>query len=275
MKKLTSTSYPNKFTLEIYLTEKCSYACRYCQLHTPKVQFTPLDFDKLFSRDYSDADVYIYGGEPLIHPELNELLSRLKGDITIQSNLSISERRIEELLDNHDVYISPSFHYEEADVNEFLSKMALIHQRGRLREASVMWISDHDAKIYIIYKMFKERFGDVWLDPTLPWTKDLRDWQDKVELKKFADKYPADITKNFGQKIIVDGVEKTVLQSYVDNDDLSVCGMTCRVGDYRICYDGHLNEWRGCTSDIIFRNNSEGVCKNTVCLLDLRYDKSR
>lgn len=274
MKKLTPLFNPQRFTLEIYLTEKCSFACKYCQLHTPGVKFTEIDFDKLFAYDYSGEDVYIFGGEPLIHPQLEELLDRLSGNIRIQSNISVSTRRIEELLKKYNnVFISPSYHYEECDRNLFFKNISLINSYNRLGETAIMWLSEYDRQIYIIYKILREQYPNVWLEPTLPWTKERSDWEEKTELKEFNKKYDAKLSRDFGLKISVDGVEKTLLQSYIDNDDLNVCGMTCKVRDHRICYDAHLNEWRGCTSDIVFRNSSEGVCKNPVCLLDLGYEK--
>jgi len=274
LKKLTPLFKPQRFTLEIYLTEKCSFACKYCQLHTPGVKFTDIDFDKLFAFDYSGEDVYIFGGEPMIHPQLDELLDRLSGNIVIQSNLSISTRRLRDILDKYNnVSISPSFHYEECDRTLFLENLKLINSYGKLGETAIMWLSEFDKEIFILYKILKDKYNNVWLEPTLPWTKDMQDWQDKVELKEYAKRYSADMSRDFGLRVNIDGVEKTLLQAYIDNDDLGVCGMTCKVGEHRICYDAHLNEWRGCTSDIIFRNNSEGVCKNPVCLLDLGYEK--
>lgn len=272
MRRLIPQFKPQNFTLEIYLTEKCSYSCKYCQLYTPGVKFTDIDFDKLFAYDYSGEEVYIYGGEPLLHPQLFELLDRLSGKIYIQTNLSLSKRRLEEVL-QYNVLISPSFHYDEASMSAFSEKLDMINKAGKLGDVSVMWQSEFDKEIHLRYKMFNIQYSNVWLEPTLPWTKYLKDWEDKVELKRYAKKYDPKLSKNFGLKVNIDGVEKTLLQAYIDNDDLSVKGMHCKVRDHRICYDAHLNEWRGCTSDIVFRNTSEGVCKNDVCLLDLGYEK--
>lgn len=272
MKKITQIYKPKKFTLEIYLTSVCNFNCEYCKLHDIDAKFNKIDFDKLLSIDNENFDIYIFGGEPLIHPEIEQLISKLKGNIIIQTNLSISEEKLINLM-KYNITINPSFHFKMANKNNFLNNMNILDSYNKLGDTSIMWISEYDKEISMFYKILKMKFKNVYLEPTLPWTFDRQDWIDKIELHKFSEKYSYDLSKGFSKTILVDGVEKTLLQSYLDNDDLFVKGINCSIKDYRLSYDAHLNKWRGCTADIIFKHNSEGICKNDFCLLDLAYEK--
>ena len=201
MKKLVPLSKPERFTFEIYITEKCSYDCKYCHIHTPKIKFNKIDFNLLFSKNIDpSADVYIYGGEPLIHPELHEVIRRLEeighSNIIIQSNLSSSPARIEKVLEFKSVSINPSYHHEEADFMDFIQKVQLISDKDRLNHVAVMWIKEYDKHIYLLYKMLNSKFEGVHLEPTLPWTQDHVEWEDKNELIAFDSKYNASLTKD-------------------------------------------------------------------------------
>jgi len=286
MKSLIPCSKPERFTFEIYLTEKCSYDCEYCTIHTPKIKFNKIDFGLMMSRDIDpSADVYIYGGEPLIHPELSRVIEVLEArghnNIVIQSNLSSSVSRITKFFKYESVSFQPSFHYEWCEFKEFNKKVELIDSYGKLGHMNVMWIMRLDRLIYMIYRVFNSKYENVHLEPTLPWSQDYDSWSKKDELIAFDSKYDAKITKDYNERIIVDGVEKTVLQSYIDNDDLDVRGIKCGVVKQRINYDAHLNVWRTCSSDLFMKVDNPAVdefhkvCVNDFCMLDLFYEKQR
>lgn len=284
MKKLIPLFKPENFTFEIYLTEKCNYDCEYCPIHTPKIKFNKIDFNLMMSKNINPAsDVYILGGEPLLHPEIDKVIEVLQEhghkNIIIQTNLSLSEKKLNDIIKHEYIKINASFHYGYSTLNEFISKIKILDSNNKLGDIHVMWTNKNDKSIYHIYKVLKNLFNYVYLEPTLPWNISFEELTKKTELREFSKKYSANLTKDYGAKISVDGEEKTILQSYIDNDDLKVYGMKCYANQFYINYDAHLNVWRSCSTDLFRKvhnepiNNDYKICKNNFCMLDLFYEK--
>lgn len=278
LKSLIPITKSDKFVVEIYISHKCNYDCDYCPLHVNGIKFNEIDFKKLLSFSHPEGyDVYIYGGEPLIHPQLFDLLNHLGKErkIVLQTNLSAKPEIILRILEEHNnVVFSLSYHYKYADFKKFLTNTKLISNANKLHEVSVMWISDHDDKIYKVYKIFKSLYNDrTWLQPTLPNKDSLDEWILKTEIHLFLRKYLPSIT-NFRHELLIDGKKKTMLEAYADNDDLNICGIRCYINKHRITYDGHTNEWRYCTADVVYREVSSETCHRTFgCAADLGYEK--
>ena len=90
-------SYPLN-QIYFYLTEGCNLKCRHCWIQ-PKFQgseksYPALDFDLFQSiikqaRPLGLSGVKLTGGEPLIHPRINQLLDHVRNEelrLTIESN---------------------------------------------------------------------------------------------------------------------------------------------------------------------------------------------
>jgi organic radical activating enzyme len=269
----------DRFIVEIVISQKCNYECDYCPLNIPGLAHTPLDIDKImsFSRPGREWGVYIYGGEPTIHPDLFKLLERLGPDrnVLIQSNLSAGKHLLSKITKNHpNVMFAVSYHYKYANFRKFLNKTKMLQESGNLKEIVVMWLSDQDKKISSIYNIFKSIYPDqTWMTPTLPGKYSLLDWRSKPEVHKFLEKYPPSIS-SFRHEVLVDGVKKTVLEAYADNDDLNIKGINCLISNHRVSYDGDHNVWRTCTADVLYGEISTGICHRSFgCAADLGYEK--
>lgn len=278
----------HKLTLEIFVTDKCNYDCRYCNLHTPKVKFNSIDFEKLeafFASDHKLDLVYIYGGEPTIHPEFFKLLEIIPKNlpISLQTNLSASVKKIEKILNSRDnIEICVSYHHDFVKFSPFLKKLKLINDYKKMGAVSIMWQDRYDKEIYAVYKKVKMVFGDtVQLEPILSYSTDnLLMWLLQYDFNQFRKKYPHEETRSFGDLIIVDGERMSMLDAYINHVDLGVFGITCLKHKNRLLYNAHTNEWNHCASELAFRNPSYDYKTKTCirdwgCAAELIYEKHR
>ena len=277
LKNIIPITNASRYIVEINISQKCNYACDYCPLNVPGIQYTPLDIDKIMAFSHSTGwDVYIYGGEPLLHPDLFKLLDRLADkEVTIQTNLSAGIRLLSKIIKNYpNVKFALSYHYKYANFRKFLTKTKMINDAGKLLEIVFMWLSEYDDKIYSMYNICRSLYpGKSWLTPTLPNKHSPIGWITKDEFHKFLAKYPASIS-TFRHWILVDGIKKTILESYADNDDLNIKGVKCLINKSRISYDGDYNIWRNCAADLVYREISTGTCHRSYgCAADLGYEK--
>lgn len=93
-----------KYVVNLHLLKQCNYKCKYCFAHYESNQILPVDTWKLIVDNISSSipvkRFNIAGGEPLLYPRLNELISYIyeKGiDVSIITNgILLSEHFIEE-----------------------------------------------------------------------------------------------------------------------------------------------------------------------------------
>ena len=267
------------FVLEISISQQCNFDCKYCTSHIVGAKATPLDFDKILSfKRKGDYQIYIYGGEPLIHPQIYELLDRLGNErkIRIQTNNSVGKKVYDKIISKHpNVVFALSYHQEYAKFGKFLRNAKFLNDVDRLAEISVMWFSKQDVEISRVYNIMKSMFDNrVVMTPLLPGSKySIIEWIQKTEIHAFLAKYSPYIT-GFHHELLINGVKKTAIEAYADNDDLHIYGMRCMIKDRRITYDGHANEWRTCASDVIYGETTGEVChRHFGCAGDLGYEK--
>lgn len=96
--------------LRVAITDRCNLSCFYChnegQEHGGKGTFLPLDYVKTMCKWFRDNDIYVQvvnitGGEPLLHPDLDAILSEcntITKEIHLNTNATLlSEERIRTL----------------------------------------------------------------------------------------------------------------------------------------------------------------------------------
>jgi len=127
------TTTPPLKTIYFYLTEGCNLRCRHCWLEPPhqseKRQYPALDPD-LFrhilrqARPLGLSSVKLTGGEPLMHPQIGEILEILRNEklrFTVETNGVLCMPELaQDLLRSGLYHISVSLDGADADTHEWV-----------------------------------------------------------------------------------------------------------------------------------------------------------
>lgn len=156
--------------IEYRLTKKCNMTCSYCyddfNESNPNIQidFEGLDhiLNEIKHLDY--IEMYIHGGEPTRHPELNRLINFFQDDervdsIIIQSNATKPiKNNASKLLVNY------SYHPEFITLKKFIDNCKKTPNLGTLTVMDEKMVQD---KNYLEYKVLKSLFPIVELSPII------------------------------------------------------------------------------------------------------------
>ena len=87
--------------VEWELTLKCNYSCDYCGLLRPIKEQTNekilYKFIKNLNKKYSTKEIFLFGGEPFLHPKIEFIIKTLQlfnQPFMIQSNLSNTSTKV-------------------------------------------------------------------------------------------------------------------------------------------------------------------------------------
>jgi len=120
-------------TLYLYLTEGCNLRCRHCWVEPPhqsaKRQYPSLDLDLFRSilkqaRPLGLSSAKLTGGEPLMHPQIREILEILRNEklrFTVETNgVLCTPELAQDLLRSGLYHISVSLDGADADTHEWV-----------------------------------------------------------------------------------------------------------------------------------------------------------
>jgi len=157
--------------LHVTLTRSCNYNCSWCNqrydmnkpMYTMSEAGRKIVDNKLrpgkdwinglnkFPYKAQYQRLIISGGEPSIHPDFFEIISKIKGyrEILLTTNLSFDVSKLINICqeNNAKITVQPSFHFEFADFNVFLEKMKLLDKYEMLSRsipASIVELLDRE-----------------------------------------------------------------------------------------------------------------------------------
>jgi MoaA/NifB/PqqE/SkfB family radical SAM enzyme len=169
------------------VTSRCNYRCSYCTYNGRDEAFYPYEhilkiiefYDHLYEN--YNLSLMLFGGEPLLHPDILKIVERLGHSIyplQIFSNLSRSQSFLKELCSiRDDLKFFVSFHHEFSDDVKFLDKINLIKDMGAKVHAKVMWDSTKKEKTRKIYEKFPHiKTLDMIYHPNQTFTEEDKDW---------------------------------------------------------------------------------------------------
>jgi organic radical activating enzyme len=149
----------------------CNYNCKYCCANNRNPTFyAPIQFEKdkekvfqflnSLKEKYKDDELFIFGGEPFLHPFLDEIiehLNKIEMKFIIQTNFSIYNNIEKCVNKNLEFEVQVSVHPEEIknlDIYiENLSKFQNI-----IRRIDIMYIGDESINYYKkIFKVIKNK----------------------------------------------------------------------------------------------------------------------
>lgn len=172
----------NNAYLSIVTTNKCQYSCPYC-INSLTDRFTDLPIDKAVNnikklvKKYKIKEAILLGGEPLMHPNLLELVSRLRKEsglemLRMTTNglglLSMSEEKIKKLVDKETGIqgINISHHNEKNfmsydKLREICNKIKEANPEIKIRINSNVWKGNLDDLVKITWHISKiSNFAD-------------------------------------------------------------------------------------------------------------------
>lgn len=158
---LKPTEYTDQFVIEFKPTDNCNFNCSYCCFHDNSTKnmsdeifdnyLKVLDEYNIFQKDIF---IFVYGGEPTMHPKLTEMIIRMNElfksknknvKTLIQTNgmkWTVSDyKKNHELLTKHDIKYVVSFSYHK----EFTKMAGVVKRINYLKSIKVM-----DVMTYMI-----------------------------------------------------------------------------------------------------------------------------
>jgi len=146
---------PKYFSLHWAVTNNCNYRCSYCGVHKKEKYY---DFHNIieyinFIGTFNHVDTVLFGGEPLIHPNILQIVGELETDVRICTNLSKNIGFFRDLIKiNHDLKIVASFHYAKDDLADFYEKIMFLLDYTKKVKVKVMWDSKYKEECKKVYE---------------------------------------------------------------------------------------------------------------------------
>lgn len=147
--------------INLYITAKCNYDCSYCVIHDNSLSHPSFDYKgwtKLL-HDYrvdenEIIEIHIYGGEPLMHPDIKNIIKFLntfpKIYVIILTNGSFLK---DDSFKTLDVNFIVSYH-KESLLKEFISNA--LRYKEQIISISYMYDSKDISKALSEYHMFEK-----------------------------------------------------------------------------------------------------------------------
>lgn len=162
--------------LEWECTLDCNFKCGYCtngrNTVLPKPIFHPdlyetLKFLEEVHSKYPDLELFVFGGEPLLHPHINEIIDKLNSlgqPFVIQTNFSQIKRL------KRKAQLQVSVHRTQIkDLKGYISDLK--ENLDIIRTIDVMFTDEKDIRLA---KEIKQFFPKVKIAPVADFTKDNR-----------------------------------------------------------------------------------------------------
>ena len=163
---------PDYYSLHWAITNNCNYHCDYCGVYKNEKIY---DFEKTiefinYVDQFKNVDTVLFGGEPLIHPNILEIVKGLKTNIRICTNLSIDLQFFKQLTDiNNNLKIVASYHLHKEDLESFVDKFRYLANHTNFIKVKIMFDSRYKEQcknVYYFFKAFEHQYQNckIYLD---------------------------------------------------------------------------------------------------------------
>ena len=246
--------------VEWEVTMKCNYNCFYCT-NLDKSIYPNLDRDtirnfvKMLGEKYPGIEVFVFGGEPFVHPDIEYIIqcfNEFEVPFVIQTNLSSYSVKIIKQI-KQPFTMQASIHPTEMSVEELNEVLQTPHN---VRRFDVMY-SDESALFYYFKVKELTKSDHVYLTPIT----DFGDGVSDMILTKFNE------LKNNGklQRIInfEDEIRLGKSRSELWSDkNFTTKGKPCLYKDKYFLYGPNLELYNCC-----YRIKTDGICPKEKCFL--------
>lgn len=239
----------------------CNYKCEYCvnsrNSALPQPIYHEKDKEKVFKfienlkKNYPNEELFLFGGEPFLHPFLSDIILKLNEvqmKFIIQSNGSIPYV-INKTKGDFEIQISvhPT---QIKDKDQYIKD--IIKLKDKIRRLDIMYVGDESLDYF---------------------KKFVNDFKDKIVMKPLADfKYTNCVNNHLyefnkiketikGKVYKFEEGERSYLWEQQMKNEWTPKGLPCPYKDTYVLYDPMLNKYN-CS----YRQNNE-VCPNDHCFL--------
>jgi (2Fe-2S) ferredoxin len=246
--------------VEWEITMKCNYGCFYCT-NLDKSIYPNLDretirnFVKMLGETYPNVEVFVFGGEPFVHPDIEYIIqcfNELNVPFVIQTNLSPYSVKVIKGI-QQPFTMQASIHPSEMSIEELYEVMQSQHN---VRRYDIMY-SQENALIYYFKVKELAQTSEVYLTPIT----DFGDGVSNTILDKFNQLKNDSKLKN----IIQFEDEKRLGESRSElwaNPNFTTKGKTCLYKDKYFLYGPNLQLYNCC-----YRIKTDGICPKDKCFL--------
>jgi organic radical activating enzyme len=151
--------------VEWEVTMACNYTCEYCTnldktLRATRDKDTLDKFIQMLGNVYPGIEIFVFGGEPFLHPEIGFIVERFNAHnipFVIQTNLSkLSQEKMKDI--NDPMCLQVSIHPSQVSVDE----LKILDKSVNIRVVDVMYIGKKSVEYYLKVKNWCE---NVFLTP--------------------------------------------------------------------------------------------------------------
>lgn len=252
---MTCKSNVDQKLVEWEVTMACNYTCEYCtnldkSLKTTRDHHTLDKFIQMLGNVYPGVEIFVFGGEPFLHPEISFIVERFnKHNIpfVIQTNMSIlSQEKIKEIKDP--MCLQVSIHPSQVSIDE----LKLLNKNVNIRVVDVMYIGKKSIDYY--FKV-KDWCKNVFLTPVT----DFGDGTSDTHLKEYNKIRKSKVWSKFIKFEDVKRLDTNRSEAWINHNPR---GKPCLYNNKYFLYGPNLQLYNCC-----HRTVHDGICNHDKCFL--------
>jgi len=247
--------------VEWEVTLKCNYNCDYCGLLRPIKEITDEkileDFIIKLNQKYPEVELFLFGGEPFLHPKIEFIIKKLQElnqPFMIQSNLSNTSTKVLKSINVKPFKLCVSVHVAQTSLKDIVKNIVDI----KPTEIHLMYTED-TGKVEKYYKMIDLIRGKSKLILT-PVSNLACKGYDEI-LKKYdsiKENYVYDTNTVIYNNTKMLRSDVWMLQN--ENTKSLTKGKPCQYINKYILYTPNLQEMNCC-----YRHRHNGICNEQNC----------
>lgn len=158
---------PSYFSMHWSLTNNCNYKCDYCGVWKDETVYPHMKIVEYINHVNSqkNVDTVLFGGEPLIHPNILQIVADLKSNLRICTNLGQNLRFLEDLsFVDSNLKIVASLHLQKINLTEFVDKLQFVCENFKFVKLKVMYDSRHrvqSQKVWSYFKVYEKIYDNI------------------------------------------------------------------------------------------------------------------
>ena len=247
--------------VEWEVTLKCNYKCGYCGLLRPIKEITDelilKNFITMLNKKYYDTEIFLFGGEPFLHPKIEfiiQQLQQLKQPFVIQSNLSNKSTEVIKSLNAEPFKLNISVHVSQTTLQDIIRNINVINPT----EIHLMYTED-TGKVEHFYRMINlvKKNSKLILTPVS--NLGCNGYETVLETYnsiKYNYVYDDNVVIYNGDKYI-----RSDLWTLQNETDISITmGKPCQYINKYILFTPDLQQMNCC-----YRKNHNGICHEQNC----------
>jgi organic radical activating enzyme len=246
--------------VEWEITMKCNYSCFYCTnldktihpvLERPQIR----DFIQMLGDTYPGVEVFVFGGEPFVHPEIGyiiECFNEFKIPFVIQTNFSKHSIKVMKTI-TQPYTMQVSIHPTELTLEELTEAF---ETKVNIRTIDVMYGASNALQYYLKTKELSD-CEEIYLTPVT----DFGDGRSDELLAEYLKMARSPIYKELVNFEHVERLGKPRAEMWADIG-FSTLGKPCLYKDKYFLYGPNLELYNCC-----YRIKTDGICPKNKCFL--------